>query len=158
MNYFDADLPAGYSSSENEFSEDDEDDETIACSNPNPVKPVQHPAAVVTLVNSQFVWTRDTCAKRAVDSCSKESQDSKTLIDVKSSGNNCILNKPTKKKSVPPIANSELGDLINWSWVDKIINDEANTSTALQGSKEVRLLILFTFLMRKFNNTKCSSS
>jgi hypothetical protein len=166
------DLPAGYSSSEEEYLDpDEEDDESLSCSRTkeiqNPVKSgklmgpanctVQEPVANVSFA-SGFLWTRNSCAKRAETSGQKQSEKvsesfpvsfcqnalSQNAEKIDSLHHECAADssssfcRPTKKTPV----NCNTNDGVNWLWVEKVLKDAVNKAVAPQGSEEVVLCVV----------------
>ena len=155
-----ADRPAGCSSSEDEFSDNCQEEEGAGSVNYAAAKSSRTVFAVEPSNSvsgagvsnnssvSNLLWSRDSCAKRAVpvktDSSSSCAAESKTSNDT--SNNSCpgdsglFSHKPDKtKKSV----SGNKSD-VNWSWVKQVLAAEANKSTVPHGSVEVSIT---TFLM-----------
>jgi hypothetical protein len=158
-------LPAGYSSSEEEFLEPDEDDDTVSYARSHetlgPGKigklngpthaTVQKPVSNMT-VTSGFAWTRDSGAKRALalehpgkvaensSASDRESAQSRSRDQMNSMHSDCTVDCSNSfcrpaKKKVP--ASSCKNDGINWSWVDEVLRNAASKSVTPQGSEEV---------------------
>jgi len=155
------DMPAGYGSSSEEFSDGYDEEEDAGIVNyavarnsgtvnvipaVEPLNSISGGASVMGKADGpKFVWTRDSCAKRAVplndDSSSSGAAKSKLLTDI-SSGNcadssDVFSRKPSKTKGSATGGKREVN---NWSWVERILAHEANKSTVPYGSEEVGMV------------------